>query len=222
LISFASSLVSILLATFVPIYVGLYLFSGLRISPRYLASFGLGILFWYFLDVMNDSVLLDVNSGFSGGLEQLALVSLFLLGLLILVLLDTSGTHGADLESYERALLTVPLLFALGIGFHAVAEGLAFGALASATPSGSVIEALGGYSPGVSYVLHKLLEGVVIGVAYRLYVRTESSTRGDAFHPRVFIGLVAGIPTLIGDAVGYYFALSNTYLFSLAGGCTWA
>ncbi len=218
MIGFLSSFLAILAGTFAALYSGLLLIFVLRrISSQYLAAFGLGVTFWYFVDTMNDAAQLGVNKGFSGGVHQLGLVLLFVVGL-SLVIFGRSFPQQFASELSPKSLSVVPFLVALAIGFHSVGEGISFGALASTTQSSSLIEALGGYGQGTAYVLHKLLEGTVVAISYRVYVQGGGQSRISALKRNASLGLVAGIPTLLGEGVGYYLPLETTYFFALAAG----
>src|SRR5579875_542190 len=90
MITFALSFLGILAGTLIPVYVALLLIPaiGERVPVRYISAFGLGIVFFFYVDVMFDSTELGVNSGFSGGLYQLGLVASFIAGLIVLTGFD--------------------------------------------------------------------------------------------------------------------------------------
>ena len=97
---------------------------------------------------------------------------------------------------------------ALGIGFHALGEGLIIGA--SLPSAADIFGAIGGLLPGFAYVLHKLLEGFVIG-AFAVAASATSLRK---------IGILAalsGIPTVIGFFIGIPSALDSSYFFALGG-----
>lgn len=101
----------------------------------------------------------------------------------------------------------VAFLVALGIGFHALGEGIEIGSLLP-TASG-IIDAIGGFSPGVAYVLHKIMEGFVIGV-FAVYAKSRPL--------RILIlGLVSGIPTVIGSALAVLTPINSAFFFALGG-----
>ena len=205
-------------AAFVPLYVGLLLpvaVSGNSVRRlRILMAISTGIIFWFFLDVMNDAVLLDVNQGFGGGVDHVIVAALFAVGLLLLFGLErayskspirkTRGERGGGMMEISYA---IAVLVALGIGFHALGEGIEIGSLLpNAT---SIIDAIGGLGPGVAYVLHKFLEGFVIGV-----VAAFAKSR----LPRILIlGLVSGIPTVIGSVLALLTPINSAFFFALGG-----
>ncbi len=173
-----------------------------------------GIIFWFFLDVMNDAVLLDVNQGFGGGFSHVLLAGLFAMGLLLLFglerLIPRPSVHGTRREGKSTVMeisFLVAFLVALGIGFHALGEGIEIGSLLP-TASG-IIDAIGGFSPGVAYVLHKIMEGFVIGV-FAVYAKSRPL--------RILIlGLVSGIPTVIGSALAVLTPINSAFFFALGG-----
>ena len=207
-------------ATFIPLFIGLFIpvlangDSPLR--PRLLAAFSSGVMFWFFLDVMNDAVLLDVNQGFTGGFRQALLAGLFAASLLLLFGLErisNATAHEPQHRSNTTAAnfsFTVAVLVALGIGFHAFGEGIGIGSLTSLTSN--MIEATGGLGPGVAYTLHKLLEGFVIGTF-------AAVTKLKAFRVLV-LGLVSGLPTILGLLLAISMPLNSTFFFALGGAAT--
>lgn len=103
------------------------------------------------------------------------------------------------------------LLVALGIGLHSLGEGVEIGSLiaysyAVAGASSNLITAIGGLGSGVAYLLHKLLEGFVIGV----FAAAVKIRLGRNF----VLGLIAGIPTLIGLAVALMVPVDSTVFFA--------
>jgi len=216
LIDPTTNLVAGVAATFVPLYIGLFLplaISGNSVRRlRILLAISAGIIFWFFLDVMNDAVLLDVNQGFGGGLRHAILAISFAVGLLLLFGLERASStahrtrvargYGATEISYMVAVLV-----ALGIGFHALGEGIEIGSLVPT--AANMVDAIGGLSAGIAYVLHKFLEGLVIGaVAAFAKLRT----------PRIFIlGLVSGVPTVMGVGLALLTPINSTYFFALGG-----
>jgi hypothetical protein len=233
-----------LLGTLVPVYFALALafLIGRKISSevsmRYFAATGLGILLFFFVDVTLDSTELGVNSGFSGGVVQIMLLSSFALGAVVLTLADyyfhstldfTDSTANPAISS----LFFVPALMALGLGIHGAGEGSSFAYVAAFTGSTSLIDAFGGYGPVISYVLHKFLEATIIGTAYSFYVifgaakssSVKVSPQSVAFSRRRFVeivvlGALVWTPTLLGTTVGYFISVNPIYFYAFASGAT--
>ncbi len=195
-------------ATFVPLYIGLGLPAAAgTLTPRkslVLSGVSVGIIFWFFLDIMGDSALLGVNQAFGGGYTHVLLILAFALGFAFLFLLEGRGGsgNGTGLFSYRIAAIV-----ALGIGFHAFGEGMDIG---SVTPGArSIIDAIGGLGPGAAYVIHKVLEGFVIGVF--------GSLAGLGLKQIGVLGIIPGVPTLLGFFAGLPGVLESTYFFALGG-----
>jgi len=205
------------LATLISLYVGIFtpfLIAGKsRFRLTVLMAAASGIIFWSFLDLMNDAALLDVNQGFGGGSEHVFLAASFAVALLVLFWLDRVSMakrrgKGRDISlSYVTALLV-----ALGIGFHSFGEGVEIGSLIGysytlAQASSNLITAIGGLGSGVAYILHKFLEGFVIGV-----FATALKTR---FARSLILGLLAGVPTIVGLAVALLTPVDATVFFAV-------
>jgi len=206
------------LVTFICLYLGIFtppLIAGKSTSRlTVLMAAASGIMCWSFLDLMNDAALLGVNQGFSGGLAHVFIAGVFALALLVLFWLDRLSTNTGRRKG--RGLMVTfgtALLVALGVGFHSLGEGVEIGSLigysyALAGASSNLITAIGGLGSGVAYVVHKFLEGFVIGV-FAAAIKTRL-VRG------LGLGLLAGIPTLIGLTVALIVPVDSTVFF--AGG----
>jgi hypothetical protein len=223
------------LATFVPLYLGIFAPQILQWLGRvlrlfdldlnsqkthlYLAAIAAGILVWFLVDVLGDAALLDVNIGFTGGYAHLVLAGMFGVGLGLLFGVEKFLAHRPEVDD-DMSLHTDPpsmmrqlgygaaIAAAAGIGFHAFGEGLGIGA--DIPSSSSILYAIGGISAGTAYVLHKLLEGLVIGV-FALLARSATGRRQG------MLGLLSGVPTILGFLVGVSIAVDSTYFFALGG-----
>jgi hypothetical protein len=224
MIDFASSFTQFILATFIPLYLGMFfvmlLKDTLHVDVRYLSAFAFGLLFWFFLDTLNDAILLDANEGFNFDFQHTALLSLFVLGFLSLALLTRLGRpmkKGVNQWSSSE-ILVVSVLVALGMGFHGFGEGLEFGATSAGTPALNVLDAIGGLGGGMAYVLHKFLEAtIVMIVCVSLMAHGDSDFR-RRFWNVLILGLVFGLPSTLGEFVGYYSPISASYSYALGGG----
>jgi len=209
--------VEAVLATLIPLYCGIFapfLIAGKSRFPlTVLMAAASGIMFWSFLDLMNDAALLDVAQGFSGGLEHFLLVGSFAVALLFLFLLDRGSSATQRAKGHEISFsYATALLVALGIGFHSLGEGVEIGSLIGylytiAPTSSSLITAIGGLGSGVAYVSHKFLEGFVVGV-FATALRTS-------FARKFILGLVAGIPTIIGLWIALMISVDATIYFAV-------
>ena len=208
------------LATFIPLYLGLFIpklyKSNHEAVPVLRAAYCAGILFWFFIDVINDASLLDVNQGFGGDYTHVVLALSFAVTLTILFGLErfvSSLSYHAS-SSLNEVTYGIAGIVALGVGFHALGEGISIGAVIPT--ASSMVDAIGGVGPGFAYVLHKLLEGVVLGVFALLAGVLSSRKLG-------ILGLIAGVPTILGFSVGLPSVVESTYFFALgAAGVVYA
>jgi zinc transporter ZupT len=224
MVEVATSLSVGIVATFVPLIVGLFLpkaLASLRKTPHstvWMAAFSAGIIFWFFIDVMGDAAQLDINQGFGGGYTHLALALSFAVGVGVLFGLERRFSRPRNLSSTDPNLqirsvaaditFAIAAVAALGIGFHALGEGMGIGV--SLPKAVNIYDAIGGVYPGVAYVLHKFFEGFVIGS----FAVVASCTR--LRHIGILAAL-SGIPTVIGFFIGLPATLDSTYMFALGG-----
>ena len=214
----AETLVSFeaILATFLFLYIGILtpsLLAGTSAQRLLvLMAVAAGILFWSFVDLMNDAALLGVNQGFTGGLSHGLLAASFGLALLVFFWFERKFSRRRGGTRLTGLTYGMALLLAAGIGFHSMGEGLEIGSLigyASLAGAGSIdlITAIGGLGSGAAYLLHKLLEGFVIGVF--LSATRVRSTRIAA------LGLVAGVPTMLGVGLALVTPVDATIFFAV-------
>jgi len=117
----------------------------------------------------------------------------------------------------------IPLLVAVAIGVHGFGEGAAVGATAPATDSTSILEAFGGLSAALSFVMHKGLEPMIIGAAYWVYARDHAEGMTGRLKDFSVLTLAFSLPGIIGAATLYYVvqAISGidlTYAFAFGLG----
>lgn len=203
-------------ATFICLYIGIFI--PLLIAEKsasrltLLMAVASGIMCWSFLDLMNDAALLGVNQGFGGGLVHVFIAGLFAVALVVLFWLDRLSTTTGHRKGRDVMLFYgTAILVALGIGFHSLGEGVEIGSLiayssAVAGASSNLITAIGGLGSGIAYLLHKLLEGFVIGV-FAAAVKTRLGRN-------LVLGLLAGIPTIIGLTVALMVPVDSTVFFA--------
>jgi hypothetical protein len=222
LLSFAESFAVWTLATAVPAFVGLSLvfFVGRSAGSRYAAAFALGIFFWFFVDTIEGSSDLLVNYGFTGGIDQAAVVALFAVGLVLLFLADDLSQQGLFSGAQKLGNLPlVPILAALAVGIHGLGEGSAFGSTAALTQSTSLLDAFGGSTAGVAYALHKMLEPMMVGALYVAYSSgLPQRSLGKVFSDILILTGLFVAPSLIGAATGYFINYDSTYFFALGTG----
>ena|SRR5208282_1431475 len=206
------------LATFIPLFIGLFIPTAVANDAarmKVLMAFSCGIMFWFFVDVMNDAALLDVNQGFGGGIAHLLLAGLFAVGVLVLFGFEKftirKASRKRNISSIMGISYSIALLVALGIGFHSMGEGVEIGSLILysylTNSTSDLIAAIGGFGPGVAYVLHKFLEGFVLGV-FGALAKARSSRIA-------ILGAVSGIPTVIGITLALWTPIDATYFFAI-------
>src|SRR5215471_19521462 len=142
MVDLVSALFAGLLATFIPLFVGLFFpyrltkYRGGQRAQTFRAALSVGISFWFFVDVMGDAALLDVNQGFKAddyfqAASHIVLALLFAVGLATLFVLDRHYAKGGiDDTTVVKGLgnqviftFAIASVAALGVGFHALGEG---------------------------------------------------------------------------------------------------
>jgi hypothetical protein len=211
--SFSAWLASTVLSSLAGLLVALFLGKYLKLG--YFLAFSLGVLSWVFVDVIGDSGNLDVNASFSGGWEQVIIVTLFALGLVGFVSLDRSTFSP---EAAPSGSFVIPLLIAIAIGLHGLGEGSAFADVAATTPVTSLITAFGGEASGAAYVLHKFLESMVIGACWLMYVGGRPVGVQRRVLDASLLTLAFTLPSIFAMGIGYYVTLDASYFYALGTG----
>ena len=225
MIGFAEGFSVWTVSTLVPALLGLVATTlvGKRVAGAYISAFAFGIFLLFFVDTIGGAANLDVNSGFGGGLAQLGVVLFFLVGTLFFFWVDRGRTIFSPQISIGKYGMAIPLIVALAIGIHGLGEGAAFGGTAQSTTSTDLLEAFGGLSAGIAYVLHKGLEPMMIGACYSVYVKGQFKKARSWIKEVGLLGIIFTIPSLIGAATGYFIGYDTTYFFALGtGACIYA
>jgi hypothetical protein len=232
LISYALSVVGILVVTLIPAYLALYLVSNLKpIKTRYIAAAGIGLTFWWFFDTMGDAAALDSNQAiypFSafGGLSHFSLIVTFAAGIAALAIFDhfavpnpdatsaeiQSGASARSMSKYAKSLILIPIGVAAVMGIHGLGEGWDFASAAAAVPTSSIVDAFGGVNAIISYPLHKFFEGAIIAAVYTAYVARSNSPKATWHIP--VLGLLLGFTSVIGASIGYTVSFDTTYFYA--------
>jgi hypothetical protein len=218
LLDYLPSFLAIVASLIIPCLIGLLLISGAArfTKAKYLAAFGLGLYFWFFSDTIGDAAYLDVNAGFGGGATQVALVILFIAGVVLVFSLDRTTFRA---ESGSASLgFGIPLLVALAVGVHGFGEGAAFIATAGATPATGLLDAFGGAPAAAAFLIHKALEPMIIGAAYWIYAKGHAKSGVGLAKDMLVLVLVFVAPGIIGGATDYTGAYDTTYVFALGLG----
>src|SRR5437660_11076797 len=229
MIEFAVGFIAWLASTWIPAFVGLLVivWASQIVKSRYLTAFALGIFLWFFVDTIQGSALLDVNAGFTGGAAQVAAVGLFIVGVLSVFWIDRRRGLFSSESTTATVSVAIPLLVAGAIGIHGLGEGAAFGATAYSTSSTSLLDAFGGVSAGVPYLLHKGLETMMAGARYVVYSKRTGTSITSQLRDLLLLGIVFVLPSLVGAPVGYFImgpakgffaGFDTTYFFALGTG----
>ncbi len=178
-----------------PVFLGILWLPFLReLGPRahgFLLSLTIGLLVFLGVDALADA--LEEGAELPGPYQGVAVivigVSLSLLGLYALsrTIEDRQQRRGGNMS------LTVAYLVAFGIGVHNLGEGLAIGGA----------YALGEVATGalliIGFMIHNLTEGIAIVAPI---VRMELG--GRRWLHLVWLGLLAGLPTIAGTSMGAF------------------
>src|SRR5207245_9340085 len=118
MIGFAESFLTWLVSTILPTFAGLsaITWASKKVPLRYIVAFAFGILFWFFVDTISGSAVLDVNSGFGGGLAQVGVVLLFVIGVVSFYWVDNKRDLLSLQLTVEYSRLNDPLLLAIPLG----------------------------------------------------------------------------------------------------------
>jgi len=229
MIGFTEGFLDWLASTAIPAFVGLLVvvWAGRVVKPKYLAAFALGIFLWFFVDTIQGSALLDVNAGFTGGAGQIAAVLMFIVGVLSVFWIDKSRSVFSSESIAGVSSLAIPVLVAAAVGIHGLGEGAAFGATAYSTTSTSLLDAFGGVSSGVAYLLHKGLEPMMTAACYCVYHKKTGTSVTSQLRHVLLLSIVFVLPSLVGAPVGYYIMgpatgysarFDTSYFFALGTG----
>jgi hypothetical protein len=226
MIEFSVSLIEFVLATFIPLYLGMifitYSQMKFKLDVRYLSAFALGLLFWFFFDTMNDAVQLGVNEGydFTTSATHSGLVGVFVSGFFVIAVLSTyfiSRKTGEGRNSILELFIT-GIIAAVGMGFHGIGEGIEFGGLSAQTQAVTVLDAIGGVSGGVAYVIHKFLEATIVAIVYLGISIGENESFRSKLSKIAVLGLAFGVPSALGEVIGYFIQVDSAYFYALGVG----
>ncbi len=220
MLGFTESFLQWAASTLIPAFVGLLLIVlvGTKLQAKYVAAFAFGILLWFFVDTITGAASLDVNSGFSGGAGQLARVGLFVIGLLFFFSIDRNRNIFSPQLAIGKYGLAIPVLVAVALGIHGLGEGAAFGGTAALTTNTSLLDTFGGISGGVAYVLHKVLEPMIIGTCYCAYSIHHAKNTTGRLRDLAVLSITFAIPSLVGATSGYYLTYDSSYFYALGTG----
>jgi len=223
MIGFAETFGAVLATFLVPAFVGLLIIAAAAryLKAKYLAAFAFGLYLWFFTDTIGDASLLGVSEGFTGGILQVALWVVFLIGVVSLLYVD----RGLFFEGPEGTSLgfAIPVLVAIAVGIHGFGEGAGIGATAATTSSTNLLDAFGGLTAGAAFVLHKTLEPMMVGAAYWIYAGGHAKNTSERLRDLLVLTLAFTLPGIVGGATAYYLiqafpGADFTYVFALGLG----
>jgi hypothetical protein len=220
MLGFGESFLAWTAATFLPALAALTVIVGANkfVGGRYLSAFALGIFLWFFVDTISGSATLDVNSGFDGGSAQVAVVILFVVGVLIFFLIDRNRNIFSAESAIGKYGMIIPFLVAAAVGIHGLGEGWDFGHTAYATSSADLLNAFGGVMAGVAYVLHKALEPMMVGACYVHYTKGQARNGARWIRDLFLLSIAFIFASLVGAVGGYFVSFDTTYFFALGTG----
>jgi hypothetical protein len=220
MIGFGESYLAWLASTIAPAFGGLALIPWINkfVRALYISAFALGIFLWFFVDTLETSASLGVNSGFGGGASQVILVLLFLFGALFFVWVDRNRNIFSPEQAVGRYGMIIPAVAAFALGIHGLGEGASYSATVFSTSSTTLLGAFGGLSPAVAYILHKGIEPMMIGACYTVYVRRRVKSINGMLGDSLLLTIIFVLPSLVGAALGYFIMYDTTYYFALGAG----
>lgn len=195
-------------AGIVPVFLGLLWYPFLRNIRRtwihFFLSVTVGLLIFLAIDALHEA--LETAGQVPSAFQGVALVAVGALGAVLALVAAgrRMRARGADDAGAQR--LWLAYLIALGIGLHNLGEGLAIGA---AYAIGEI--ALGAFLV-IGFAIHNTTEGFAI-------VAPVASQRPPLRH-FVYLGLLAGVPTIFGAWIGgfTYSPLFSTLFLAIGAG----
>ena len=189
-------------------FIPAFLMSGRKQSwVQFSAGAALGFLSLFFTELIDDSGFLGVSSGLPVTEDQIILVSLFASGFVFFMLLSQRNSIAKSTRSRFGAAF-LAYLIAGGIGLHSFGEGMIVG---NSLASQIQIWELSSIFQGVSFSIHKFLEGFTIAVFFESQPRIKTA---------LICTVLASLPLLIGIPFGMstYPAIFANYFFAAGSG----
>lgn len=192
----------------VPVFLGLLWYPFLRRIRRkwmhFFLSLTVGLLVFLAVDALHEA--LETAALVPAAFQGVGLVAVGTLGAVLALVAAGRWMRGRGAVRAETQRLWLAYLIALGIGLHNLGEGLAIGA---AYAIGEI--ALGAFLV-IGFAIHNTTEGFAI-------VAPVASQRPPLRH-FAFLGLVAGVPTILGAWIGgfTYSPLFSTLFLAIGAG----
>ena len=195
----------------IPVLLGLLWLPFLRMLRErwysFLLALTVGLLIFLGFDALSESFELigAIPQAYNG--IGILLIG-FSLSVLVLSAVSYKSEHHRQVKGEHFQALIFGYLIALGIGLHNMGEGLAIG---SAYALGEV--ALGSLLV-IGFMIHNVTEGVAIIAPL---TRVHKHVPNYIFH-LVMMGLLAGVPTILGSIIGGFAYSPALAIFFLAVG----
>ena len=186
----------------IPVFLGLLWLPFLSgVSPRWVdffLSFTVGLLLFLGVDALEGA--LDLSGGVASAFQGVGLIVLGVVGTpLVIQTVSVIGRRDSELTP-----LGLSTLIAIGIGLHNLGEGLAIGS------SYAIGEVALGTSLVFGFLLHNTTEG--LGIVAPLARSRPSLPKLAA------LGLIAGVPTILGTWIGgFSYSPTASVLFLAIG-----
>jgi zinc transporter ZupT len=160
----------------------------------------LGFMMVFFNDLVDDSGGLGESLGLTLGPTQISLAGLFVLGFAVFFMMPSMKRRAVS--------AWVAYLVAAAIGLHAMGEGIVIG---SNFVGQLEIEELSTVFQGLSFALHKFLEGFTLSIFFPPKIGARTILISTT---------LAGVPLLIGIPLGIlaYPAILANFLFAAGAG----
>ena len=185
-------------------FIPAFLMNGRKqLWVQFSAGAALGFLSLFFTELIDDSGFLGMSSGLPITQDQIVLASLFVVGFVFLMLLSGRNSIAKSARSRFGAAY-LAYLIAVGIGLHSFGEGMIIGnSLASQVP----IFELSSIFQGVSFSIHKFLEGFTLAVFFESQPRVKTALICMALASSpLLIGIPFGMSTYPAIFANLFFA----------------
>lgn len=179
----------------IPVFLGIFWLPFLKsLSERtytFLLSLTVGLLVFLGVDALADAI--EEGAQLPGPFQGIALV---LIGLSLSLLGLYTWSRSVQARRKEAATpLLLSYMIAFGIGVHNLGEGLAIGGA----------YALGEVATGalliIGFMIHNLTEGIAVVAPV---VRSRFGAGGVAWVHLLWLGALAGVPTILGSTLGAF------------------
>ncbi|MBI4231877.1 hypothetical protein HY605_01480 [Candidatus Peregrinibacteria bacterium] len=195
----------------IPVLIGLLWFPILRrlkgAAYSFLLALTVGLLVFLGFDTLAEAmaIIADLPEALNG-------VGILVIGFILAILCLSAVSYKTEFHAQARGdefkSLVWAYLIAFGIGLHNMGEGLAIGS------AYAVGEFVLGSSLVIGFMIHNLTEGVAI---VSPLTKTLNISRRFVGH-MVLMGLIAGVPTIVGSLIGGFAYSPGLALLFLAIG----